>query len=1140
MKFSVMAGGLSALLIYPGSATLVLAAAIPDLGPQYRIPDANVSTSYGNTLEEVLSVWWQKYRIRWDVEPYGPLECSYYITEETSGVFDRLGRVRLEGDCHGSNPIYGTPSCPAGFDLQDDLCIENEEPMEDKEVPDECTSTGHPVNYSTGNKHLAETDIAPLGARAFGLSRSWNSFDRTWRFQYSQYLQVRETSLRVASVHRETGSVARFTDIDGVWTAQPGVQETLEEIDNQWLFTLPSGRREWFDDRGNLVRIERTDGRVLTLASAHSSRVIVKDEYGNRIGLVRDANGRPLRAYEVDTDRYNVRYAYNADGNLEFVSYPDSTPDTAGDNPFGEDNPYRQYHYESPVDADLLTGVTDENGVRHRTIEYDAEGRATSSGLGDGSLEGSTLDYSDLLDASDPRTRVTNALGKDTVYHFATVAGLRRVIAVEGLASANCLADTQSREYDTETGWLLSEVDRGGAQTTYAYYTDAARYGLLQQRTEAAGTARERVFQYDWDVHSRRLVEHTLLGEYRRGYDYDSAGRPLAITLTDLSSDSVPYGTNGRQRRWTFQYTFFDPDEMTKVESVTIDGPRTDVDDWTVSRFSQQGFLVEQVNALGHSVSYLLHNERGQPGRVIDANGVETRLYYTPRGMLERTEVENGASDVQTRFMRDAGNYLRTVVQADNSLEVYNYNAAGHLTGIINNVAEQMAFTLDKSGNPLLVEVLDADFNVVRDLQFAYDEKGRLLRETGSHGQVTGFGYDANGNLTSIATGPGQVFSRNYDELDHLAGLGYPDATSAIFSADPQGRFSRVEDQRGLATVYHQDGLGNLKQVASPDSGTTSYTYDAAGNRLGMIDGRGVETRYTYDALNRLTGVTYPTEPEKNISYLYDTSSGCSFCVGRLAEIIDSSGATGFAYDFAGRVIRRDQAVTLPGQSSVTLSTHFEYDSVGRLLRMVYPGGASVEYVRDSVGRVSDVYRRSGPSAAAEPMGSGVAYQPFGPANTLTYGNGLTLARTFDADGRLVRHTAGDRLDLSYTWDAAGNLWRIDNLASPGRSEQFSYDLLNRLMGASGLYGDIAYSYDAAGNRTSRTVVRNSGTTQESYSYAPDSNRLQSIDITRNGVPQQRGFSYDDNGNLVEERRADGSFLRPSYDASNRMDGVSP
>ena len=349
--------------------------------------------------------------------------------------------------------------------------------------------TSSPVNFTTGNKIISEIDHASSGSRKLRFGRFWNSYNHRWLFSFRQYLSAfkneGDSKIHTVRVFRDTGGVIQFNNENSKWIPDADVRDTLTQDGTQWLYTVSSGEREWFDSSGRLQKVLHTDGSVVTVTYPTSTTVQVADNYGSHLVLTLDTGGRVISM--VDPDNQTYRYAYTQSGNLEYVVYPDTTPGVAGSNPFGEDNSYRQYHYADANPA-LVTSITDENGDLYKTITYDTAGRATSSGLSDGTVGQSTFDYTSIYDAVDPKVTVTNALGKDTIYHLERRFGVSNVKSVEGVASSNCLADVQSKEYYAENGWVKRIVDKSGSTTYYEYYTDSGRNGLLRKRVEGEGS----------------------------------------------------------------------------------------------------------------------------------------------------------------------------------------------------------------------------------------------------------------------------------------------------------------------------------------------------------------------------------------------------------------------------------------------------------------------------------------------------------------------------------------------------------------------------------------------------------------------------------------------------------------------------
>jgi RHS repeat-associated protein len=335
-----------------------------------------------------------------------------------------------------------------------------------------------------------------------------------------------------------------------------------------------------------------------------------------------------------------------------------------------------------------------------------------------------------------------------------------------------------------------------------------------------------------------------------------------------------------------------------------------------------------------------------------------------------------------------------------------------------------------------------------------------------------------------------------------------------------------VIDPKGLTTSYDYNGLGDLVELDSPDTGSTTYTYDEAGNRASQTDARGITSLYDYDALGRLTGIDLPT-PGQDLGFGYDAApAGCAvgetFAAGRLSGFTDPSGSTDYCYDRRGNVLRKVQS---NGSGGTPATVRYSYNHADRLVSMTYPSGAIVTYGRDAAGRITGVMARPTATAAETTLVSDVDYLPFGPATRLTFGNGRTLDRSYDANYGIdaVTDSAVDGVDLDYTLDAIGNVTGLAERQASGTtaSRTIDYDALDRLTalkdGATTVQG---FSYDATGNRLSRTE----GST-ETYTYPTDNHRLAQVGaMARNhdaagntlSLSASRSFTYDDRGRMAQ------------------------
>lgn len=162
------------------------------------------------------------------------------------------------------------------------------------------------------------------------------------------------------------------------------------------------------------------------------------------------------------------------------------------------------------------------------------------------------------------------------------------------------------------------------------------------------------------------------------------------------------------------------------------------------------------------------------------------------------------------------------------------------------------------------------------------------------------------------------------------------------------------------------------------------------------------------------------------------------------------------------------------------------------------------------------------PTTAVETIVSSIGYQPFGPLNQITFGNGRVLSMSHDLDFAVesISDSATGGVALDYTYDAVGNVVGIDERLNTGAtaSRGISYDGLDRLTamtdGATAVEG---FSYDATGNRLSRTT-----TSTVNNAYATDSHRLTKVG-TQNRVYDAAGnsvsigskhYTYDDYGRM--------------------------
>jgi YD repeat-containing protein len=186
----------------------------------------------------------------------------------------------------------------------------------------------------------------------------------------------------------------------------------------------------------------------------------------------------------------------------------------------------------------------------------------------------------------------------------------------------------------------------------------------------------------------------------------------------------------------------------------------------------------------------------------------------------------------------------------------------------------------------------------------------------------------------------------------------------------------------------------------------------------------------------------------------------------------------------------------------------YSYDSTGRLNGLTYPSGRTVAYTFDALGRISQV-STTPQGGTQQIVASNIAYQSFGGVKGYTLGNGRAYARGYDLDGRIASYNLGTQ-SFALGYDAASRISSITDSANAANTNTYSYDNLDRLIGAVLPSLPFVYGYDAVGNRTSKTV----GSATDSYAYGATSNRIASI-AAQGGAT--RTYDFDPNGSTTSD-----------------------
>ena len=322
------------------------------------------------------------------------------------------------------------------------------------------------------------------------------------------------------------------------------------------------------------------------------------------------------------------------------------------------------------------------------------------------------------------------------------------------------------------------------------------------------------------------------------------------------------------------------------------------------------------------------------------------------------------------------------------------------------------------------------------------------------------------------------------------------------YAYDVLNNLTRVTDEYGNLTEITNDTLSRKTSMHDPDMGYWTYQYDANGNLISQTDAKNQTITFTYDALNRITKKDYPTGTD--ITYTYDELFSTN-PIGKQTTLTDSSGTTKFYYDAMGQITRTDKTI-----DSMLYITQTQYDSLGRVKKIIYPDSAEVDYTYDGNGNIKDII------SGTQTYLTYNSYNAFAQPLSVTNGNGVTTQYQYYAQNNRLfsittnSPTQGGLMNFTYSYDSAGNITSIDDLMDNNKDRTYTYDDLDRLIGANSLSygGNLIYQYDKTGNMTYNCKY--------GYYFYDDLNHIHAVTkIKKADGTLIDSYSYDANGNMT-------------------------
>ena len=781
-------------------------------------------------------------------------------------------------------------------------------------------------------------------------------------------------------------------------------------------------------------------------------------------------------SYDADSDDGNgYRYAYDACGRMTEVQDPGGnilhTYEYNGHGQIlrevdgeGKEVLYTYNDLGWKIREQIKVQETDPALYRVIAYTYDSQGNKVEEAYGqqeverDGEPDGwHRIHFS--YDKNNHLNVVKDDFGAKMRYDYDCLGN----VTLEERAIADGVHSVIHYAYN-KNGWLVQrteEIQGNGpvqaAVTRYAYDAN----GNLTKITTPKGSEIRRSYDADDRLTEERVLDRKNGIDRRVQYAYDAAGNVLkqAILGTDgeCLESSTRYDLKDRATHRTnpaggvTRYLYDRNDRLRKEISPYGYEPESDDGAGVSYTYDSRGNRLRTTNALGEVVQEFSYNLRNQP--VIQKNtfGNRTELSY---------ELDGKIKDI-----RRSGNHQRTLQQ-------YEYNARGQITGVV-----------DGNRNPISYDV---------------DSWGRITGIGFADGVKEGYEYTPAGQVSRTIDGNGNAVQYRYNSLgkisERIDQLGFTET----FRYDEEGNLSLHIDRDGrqlqrACNVFGQPVYEKASDAEGKHTNISTWHYDSLGRvTRAVCDGKSYE--YIYDAHGNLKEKR--SNGKRLVSYTHDRA-------GQITEIRDPAGvSTRYEYDILGR---RSRIFNDDG-----LEVRYGYDALNRISRIHYGNGVETAYTYDGDGNIRTLETKAGENVLLS-----FAYRYDG------NGNRTAKTGTQAALGGITSEiTAGNNaLDISYNYDVRGQL--LEERRN-GASVCYAYDKAGNRIRKTDVQGEIRYLYNAK----NQLIAEESPADRKQFSYDRQGGIIEEKNLA--GI---RRFSYNSRHQQTRVETETGSVQENRYDA---------
>ncbi len=361
-------------------------------------------------------------------------------------------------------------------------------------------------------------------------------------------------------------------------------------------------------------------------------------------------------------------------------------------------------------------------------------------------------------------------------------------------------------------------------------------------------------------------------------------------------------------------------------------------------RYNQQGLLTETRDPMGNTWRYD-YNERGQLETLTDPEGGKRKLQWNSQFEL-LSEID--ADGRKTEYGYDHWSRVNSVTNAAGQTTQYEYDAAGRVTKVTDSKGDVTQLQYNQAG-----QVTHHTDTSGRTTEYRYGGFSQVEERIDPNGQRFQYQYDQERNLIGLINEKGEQYQLKYDGNERLIEeIGF-DGRQQQYRYNPSGHLIEHRDM-DVITQFNRDPLGRLLRKSNNSGDVAEFHYDALG-RLTAANNNDAFVRYKYDASGRLIAEHCDNDSSDDVSshslnHQYDqrgwrtTTSSDDHHI----RYQHTPGGQLYGVDHNGKPVIRceyDQTGRLSQRTQGALTSHFDYDPMGRLIQQWVKGQAKDDSV---------------------------------------------------------------------------------------------------------------------------------------------------------------------------------------------------